>query len=99
MVVLQLILYCVIFTLMVAFSVRGGAINGIYFYPKAVQERAIEIGLTDAETVRRKKKRFMTLFYLVMVVTLILIIGLWNQISDFKSAYLQALFFLQVMKS
>lgn len=97
MIVVQLILFCGIFTLMVAFSVRGGAVNGIYFYPKAVQERAIEIGLTDAETIKRKKKRFMTLFYLVMAVTLILIIGFWNQVSDFRTAYLQALLFLQVM--
>lgn len=97
MIVLQMILFCIIFTLMVAYAVRGGAINGIYFYPKAVQERVIEIGLTDEETIKRKKKKFMTLFYIVMAVALIIIIGLWNQVSDFKTAYLQALLFLQVM--
>ena len=97
MIVLQLILFCMIFTLMVAYSVRGGAINALYFYPKPVQEKAIEIGLTDVETVKCKQKKFMTLFYLVMTVSLLLIIGLWNQVSDFKSAYLQALLFLQVM--
>lgn len=97
MIVVQLILFCMIFTLMVACAVRGGAINAIYFYPKPVQERAIEIGLTDTETVKRKKIKFMTLFYVVMAVTLILFIGLWNQVSDFKTAYLQALIFLQVM--
>lgn len=39
----------------------------------------------------------MTLFYVVMAVTLILFIGLWKHVSDFKTAYLQALIFLQVM--
>lgn len=97
MIIVQLLLFCVIFTAMVAFSVRGGAINAIYFYPKEVQDRAIEIGLTDNETVQRKKKKFMILFYVVMAVTLICIIGLWNQVSDYKTAYLQALLFLQVM--
>ena len=97
MIVVQLILFCLIFTLMVAYAVRGGAINGIYFYPEPVQERAIEIGLTDAETVKRKKIKFMTLFYVVMAVTLILFIGLWNHVLDFETAYLQALLFLQVM--
>jgi hypothetical protein len=82
---------------MVRFSVRGGAINGLYFYPKAVQDRAIEIGLTTRETMNRKRKIFMTEFYLVMLVTLVLIIGLWNHISDFKTAYLYALLFLEVM--
>jgi len=97
MILLQLFIYCLIFTLMVRFSVRGGAINGLYFYPKAVQDRAIEIGLTTRETMNRKRKIFMTEFYLVMLVTLVLIIGLWNSISDFKTAYLYALLFLEVM--
>lgn len=58
MMILQLVLYCLLFTAMVKFSVRGGAIDGLYFYPKPVQERAIEIGLTDRETMNRKRKRF-----------------------------------------
>lgn len=91
MIILQLILFCLFFSLMVAYAVRGGAINAIYFYPKAVQERAVEIGLTDEETIKSKRKRFMVLFYIVMAVTLILIVGLWNQVSDFKEAYFEKL--------
>ena len=82
---------------MVRYSVRGGAINGLYFYPKAVQERAYEIGLTDRETVKKQRKRFMTLFYIVMLTALVLIIDVWNRVNDFKNAYLQALLFLEVM--
>jgi hypothetical protein len=82
---------------MVRYSVIGGAINGLYFYPKAVQERVFEIGLTDRKTVKRKCKRFMTAFYIVMLTSLVLIIAVWNRVSDFKTAYLQALLFLEVM--
>ena len=82
---------------MVRYSVRGGAINGLYFYPKAVQERAYEIGLTDRETVKKQRKSFMTLFYIVMLSALVLIIAVWNGVSDFKTAYLQALLFLEAM--
>ena len=32
-----------------------------------------------------------------MLVVLVLIIGLWNKATDFKTAYLQALLFLEVM--
>ena len=95
--VLQLILYCALFTLMVKYAVRDGAINGLYFYPKSVQDRAIEIGLTDRDTMNRKRKRFMTLFYVVMLAALVLIIALWNRVRDFRTAYLQALLFLEVM--
>lgn len=97
MMVLQLVIYCLIFTLMVRYAVRGGAVDGLYFYPKPVQERAIEIGLTTQETIKKKRKIFMTEFYIVMLAALVLIIGLWNHVSDFKTAYLQALLFLEVM--
>ena len=97
MIVLQLILLCALFTLMVKIAVGNNALNGLYFYPKPVQERAFEIGLTDPETVARKRKRFMIPFFLVMLIALVLIIGLWNRVNTFWHAYLQALLFLEVM--
>ena len=97
MIIIQLILYCLLFTAMVKYSVRGGAIDGLFYYPEPVQERAFEIGLTDPETVNHKRKVFMTEFYVVMLIALVLIIGLWNHVSDFRTAYLQALLFLEVM--
>ena len=57
MIVVQLILFCIIFTLMVVYAIRGGAINALYFYLKPFLEKAIEIGLTDAETVKCKQKK------------------------------------------
>ena len=97
MIFLQLVIYCALFTAMVAYSVRGGAINGIYFYPKPVQERAIELGLTDRDIMKQKRKRFMILFYVVMLVALLLIIGVWNRVTSFRVAYLQSVLFLEVM--
>ena len=97
MIVLQLLLYCLLFTAMVKIAVIGGAINGLYFYPKPVQNRAIELGLTDRETMNRKRKWFMTSFYVVMLAALVLIVGVWNGVSSFGTAYWQALLFLEVM--
>ena len=39
----------------------------------------------------------MTAFYIVMLTALVLIIAVWNHVKDFKTAYLQALLFLEVM--
>ena len=39
----------------------------------------------------------MTEFYIVMLTAIVLIIGLWNRVYDFKTAYLQTLLFLEVM--
>ena len=97
MIILQLVLFCALFTLMVKLGVGENALNGLYFYPKPVQERAYEIGLTDPETVSRKRKRFMILFFLVMLTALILIIGIWNRIWTFREAYFQAILFLEAM--
>lgn len=97
MLILQLCFYCALFTVMVALAVRGGAVNALYFYPKPVQERAYAIGLADRAVIDKRKKRFMALFYLVMLGALLLIIGMWNGVQDFKTAYLQTLLFLEVM--
>ena len=78
-------------------AVIGGAVNGLYFYPKEVQDRAIELGLIDRNTMNRKRKCFMIPFFIVMLAALVLIIGLWNGASSFGEAYWQALLFLEVM--
>ena len=59
MIVLQLVLFCALFTLTVKLAVGNNALNALYFYPKPVQERVYELGLTDRETVAKKRKRFM----------------------------------------
>ena len=95
--ILQLILFCALFTLMVEIGVGNNALNGLYFYPKPVQEKVYELGLTDQETVAKKRKVFMIAFFAVMAAALILIIRVWNGIQSFWAAYWQALLFLEVM--
>lgn len=63
MIVLELLLFCLLFTGMVRIDVLGGAVNGLYFYPKPVQERAISLGLMSRETMQRKRKCFMLPLY------------------------------------
>ena len=97
MIILQLVLFCALFTLMVKIAVGNNALNGLYFYPKPVQEKAYELGMTDRETVAKKRKLFMTAFFAVMATALISIIRVWNGIQSFWTAYLHALIFLEVM--
>ncbi len=97
MILLQLLLFCALFSFMVKLAVGNSPLNGLYFYPKPVRERVFELGLTDRATVARKRKSFMIPFFIVMLAALVLIIRYWNGIQDFKEAYLQALLFLEVM--
>ncbi|MDO4308745.1 MAG: hypothetical protein Q4C77_18180 [Eubacteriales bacterium] len=97
MIFFQIILYLLLFTGMVALVTRGGAVNALFFYPKPVQERAFAIGLADRTAIGKRRKRFMVLFCLVMLGALLFIIGVWNGVRDFKTAYWQALLFLEIM--
>ena len=97
MLVIQLILFCLLFTLLVKWGVRDNALNGLFFYPKPYQELAYARGIADREIISNKRKRFMLPFVLIMLIALVLIIGLWNKVHDFQHAYLQALLFLEVM--
>ena len=97
MIIVQLILYCALFTLMVKLGVGNSALNGLFFYPKPVQDKVYALGLTDRETVGRKREHFMTAFFTVMAAALVLIIRVWNGIHAFQPAYWQALLFLEVM--
>ena len=96
-IVLQLIIYCAVFTLMVKLAAGNDPLNCLYFYPGPVQERVYELGLASRDAVRRKRMVFMIPFLLVMAVLLIVILGLWNRVSSFLQAYLQSLLFLEVM--
>ena len=97
MIVIQLIMYCALFTLMVKLGVGNNALNGLFFYPKSVQEKVYALGSTDRETVSRSRKRFMPAFFAVMGTALVLIIRVWNGIHTFGPAYWQALLFLEGM--
>ena len=97
MIILQLLLYCLFYTGLVKLYVGNNAVNGLYFYPKPVQERAIALSLTDAETMARKRKQFLFGFSTAILAALVLIIGGWNGVRDFKTAYLQSLLFVEVV--
>ena len=97
MMIIELTAYCILFTLMVKIGVGNNALNGLYFYPKPVQEKVFELGLTERETVTEKRKVFMSAFFAVMTIALIVIIRFINGVHTFSEAYLQALLFLEVM--
>ena len=57
MILLQLLLFCALLTLMVKIAVGSSPLNGLYFYPKPVQERVYALGLTDRDSASRTLER------------------------------------------
>lgn len=95
---LQLILYCLLFILLVKCAAGNSGRNVLYFYPKEYIDEAYKRGIIDdKEALMKKGKRFMIPFCIVIFAAMILIIALWNQVTDFKTAYLQSVLFLAGM--
>ena len=54
---------------------KRGPIGGIFFYPKAVRERAVELGLiTDDELRRRRRFAFILLVAWMVLVPLVMVV-------------------------
>lgn len=97
MILLELVLYRLLFFLLVKGAARNSGRNCLYFYSKEYLDEAQKRGIADKESTMKKGKRFMISFCIVMFVVLVLIFSVWNHVTDFKTAYLQAYLFLVVM--
>jgi hypothetical protein len=96
-ILLQLVLFCLLFIGMVKLAARDSGRNCLYFYPKDYIEKAAELGIADKDEVAKKGKQFMIPFSLVVFASLIMFISLWNRVTDFRTAFLQSCLFLVVM--
>ncbi len=97
MLLLQNVLYCLLYILLVKCAVRNSGLNCLYFYPKEYIDEAHKRGIADKDATMKKGKRFMIPFCIIIFIALIMIISLWNHVTDFKTAYLQAVLFLVVV--
>ncbi|MCM1500080.1 MAG: hypothetical protein NC124_16580 [Clostridium sp.] len=94
---LQLFLYLVFFTACVKLLVLDNPVRGIFFYPKPIQQRAFEMGLATEEEAKRRKGIFFTVLSLGIAILPVVFIGCWSGISDFRTAFIRAVIFLEVM--
>ena len=98
MLVLQIVLYCLLFFLLVKCAVRDDGRNCLYFYPAEYINEAQKRGLADKEAIMAKGKRFMIPFCIVMLLVVpLLIVAVWNRAADFKTAYIQSVLLFVVM--
>ena len=95
--IIQLVLYCLLFFLMVKAAVKDNGMNCLYFYPPAFIDEAARRGLADKDETMKRGKRFMVPFCIVMLAALVAILSLWNRVTDFWTAYVQSYLFLVVM--
>ena len=97
MLLLQNILYCLFYMLLVKCVARDSGRNCLFFYPKEYIDEADRRGIADKDAAMKKGKRFMIFFCLAIFFALLFIIAGWNHVRDFKTAYLQSALFLVVV--
>lgn len=96
MLLLQIVLYCLLFVLLVKCAAGNSGLNCLYFYPKEYIAEAQKRALADRSAVMKKGRRFMLAFCAVMFAALLLILSVWNRAADFKTAYFQSALLLVV---
>lgn len=96
-VLLQIVLYCLLFMLLVKCAARNSGRNCLYFYSDEYLAEAQKRGLADIEETKKKAKGFMIPFCIILFIVLILFIAVWNHVTDYKTAYIQTVLFLVVM--
>jgi hypothetical protein len=97
MLCIQVLIYLLCFTAAIVAVVAKGPVGGLFFYPEPVQKRALELGLTNEVTVRKRKKWFFTALVIGLAALPVLFIGLWNRVTELRPAYVQALVLLVIM--
>ena len=97
MLFLQNVLYCLLYILLVKCAARNSGLNCLYFYPNEYIDEAHRRGIADKDATMKKGKRFMIPFCIIIFVAVVMIISVWNRVTDFKTAYFQAALFLVVV--
>lgn len=97
MLLLQNILYCLLYMLLVKCVAKDSGQNCLFFYPKEYIDEADRRGIADKDATMKKGKQFMIFFCLTIFLALFFIIAGWNHVRDFKTAYLQSALFLVVV--
>lgn len=72
---LQNVLYCLLYALLIKCAVKNDGHNCLYFYPKDFLEEAQIRGIADKKIVMKRAKWFMIPFCIIIFVALILIIS------------------------
>lgn len=92
--VIQLVLYCLLFLLLVKLAVQDSGRNCLYFYPKDYLAEAERRGIANQAAVMKEAPRFMVPFCIVIFAAPVLVIAFWNHVTDFWTAYWQSVFLL-----
>lgn len=80
----EILILWALFALFMAWVVHGkGPLGGIFYYPKEVQERVLELGLIEERTLKRWRNTANSVLCILVLVALYIMIVLVNRAASF----------------
>lgn len=92
MMILDFVLFFVLW-----FTIRNGAIQAVHMYPKEIQERVIELGMTTEKKIIIRGKMLKCIGFISYMGTTLLMVLVWNHAKGFYDVFWQCLFLLEQM--
>lgn len=86
-----------ILTLVCALGIRNGAVGMVHLYHEDVQNRAIELGLTTAERIKRKRLLILLICFPIYLLYVIVCVYAINGARGFLAGFWQALVIVMMM--
>lgn len=83
--------------LICAIGIRNGAVGMVHLYDQTVQDRAVALGLTTAEEIRKRSARFRGLCLPGYLIYVLICVYLINGARGFHSGFWQGFVILSIM--
>lgn len=97
-VVLEGLILSVLLFLICFFGIRDGAVNMVYLYEKDVQERAVELGLTTPEEIKKRACIFKVIGIMLYLSFTMISVFVVNHARGFGSSFCQFVTILLIMQ-
>lgn len=96
-VILEGLILCFILWLICRIGIRNGAVAMVHLYEKNVQKRAVELGLTTKEKIKRGAILFKIIGLVLYFVYIIAVVYFVNGARGFVQGFLQSLIIIMIM--
>ena len=86
--IIEVLIMWILYAIYMAILVHGkGPVGGIFFYPMAMQDKVVELGLTTKDKIKRGKTVAFVLLFVWMFVAPMIMILIINSTRSYLASY------------
>jgi hypothetical protein len=72
-------------------SIRNGAVGGVHYYEKDVQDRVVEMGLITEQKIKKNQSLYGIPFFVMIIIVVPVMVFYLNEASGFVEGFIQLL--------